>query len=81
MATSANQTLNWRDYVVSSPDVLRGKPRIVGTRIPVALVLGYLAEGATTSEIYEEFPDLRPEHVRACLAYARELAEFEVTTT
>ncbi len=71
MATSANQTLNWREYIVSSPDVLHGKPRIVGTRIPVALVLGYLAEGATTGKITAEFPDLRTEHVSACLAYAR----------
>jgi uncharacterized protein (DUF433 family) len=66
---------------VSTPDVLRGKPRIDGTRIPVALVLGYLASGAGVGEILEEFPDLRAEHVSACLNYARELAEFEVAIT
>lgn len=32
--------VNWKDYIVSSVDVLGGKPRIKGTRIPVAL--GYL---------------------------------------
>jgi uncharacterized protein (DUF433 family) len=81
MATSTDASLDWRQYVVSTPDVLRGKPRIVGTRIPVALVLGYLATGAGVDEIQAEFPDLRPEHVSACLAYARELADFEVATT
>ena len=73
-------TLDWRQYIVSTPDVLRGKPRIDGTRIPVALVLGYLASGAAVDEIRAEFPDVRPEHVSACLSYARELAEFEVAT-
>ena len=68
----------WREHIVSTPDVLRGKPRIKGTRIPVGLVLGYLAAGKTADDILGEFPDLRQEHIPACLAYARDLAEFEV---
>ena len=68
----------WREHIVSTPDVLRGKPRIKGTRIPVGLVLGYLAAGKTADDILGEFPDLRQEHIAACLAYARDLAEFEV---
>ena len=71
----------WRHYIVSTPDVLRGKPRIVGTRIPVALVLGYLASGADEKQIASEFSDIRPEHISACLQYARELADFEVAAT
>ena len=35
----------WKDYIESTSDVLRGKPRIKNTRIPVALVIGYLADG------------------------------------
>ena len=68
----------WRRHIVSTPDVLRGKPRVRGTRIPVSLVLGYLAAGRTVEEIIGEFPDLEREHITACLEYARELAEFEV---
>ncbi len=68
----------WRDHIVSTPDVLRGKPRLKGTRIPVNLILGYLAMGSTIEEIREEFPDLAKEQVVACLDYARELSEFEV---
>ncbi|MDP2744828.1 MAG: DUF433 domain-containing protein [Dehalococcoidia bacterium] len=71
---------NWRNHVVSSPDVLRGRPRIKGTRIPVSLVLGYLAAGRSAEEITEEFPDLTKEQIAACLDYARELAEFEAVT-
>ena len=81
MTASTDAALDWRQYIVSTPDVLRGKPRIAGTRIPVALVLGYLAAGAGVDEIQREFSDLRPEHVSASLAYARELADFEVATT
>ena len=69
---------DWRDHIISTPDVLRGKPRIEGTRIPVSLVLGYLAAGKTDKEIIEEFPDLTKDQIAACLDYARELSEFEV---
>ena len=71
---------NWRDHIVSTPDVLRGKPRIKGTRIPVSLILGYLAAGKNAGEIREEYPDVNEEQIAACLDYARELSEFEVAT-
>lgn len=73
--------IDWRDYIVSTPDILRGKPRIGSTRIPVSLILGYLAAGNTPEKIIEEFPDLTKEHVAACLDYARELSEFEIAVS
>ena len=73
--------VDWREYIVSTPDVLRGKPRIKGTRIPVSLILGYLAAGNTSEEIIEEFPDITKEQIIACLIYARELSEFELAVT
>ena len=73
--------INWRDYIVSTPDLLRGKPRIKGTRIPVSLVLGYLAAGYTQDEIIQEFPDLSREQIAACLDYARDLSEFETVAS
>ncbi len=69
--------VNWREHIISTPDVLRGKPRIKGTRIPVSLILGYLAAGNTHDEILQEFPDLSKEQIAACLDYARDLSEFE----
>lgn len=71
------QSMKWRDKIVSDPQVLRGKPCIKGTRIPIPLVLGYLAAGRGTEDILKEFPDLTAEDVAACLDYARDLAEFE----
>ena len=70
--------MGWQDRIVSTPDVLRGKPRVQNTRIPVSLILGYLAEGASTDEVLKEYPDLTPKDVTACLRYARDLSEFEV---
>ena len=69
---------NWRKHIVSTPDELRGKPRIDGTRIPVSLILGHLAAGDSADEIVEEFPELSKEKIAACLDYARSLSEFEV---
>lgn len=71
-------TIRWRDHIISTPDVLRGKARIKDTRIPVSLVLGYLAAGSTADDVLREFPDLTHDAIAACLDYARELAEGEV---
>ena len=70
--------VRWQDHIVSTPDVLKGKPRVKGTRISVSLILGYLAAGSAADELISEFPDLTPDSVAACLAYARDLADFEV---
>jgi len=69
--------VDWKDHIVTDPDILRGKPRLKGTRIPVGLVLGYLAAGKTAEDIVAEFPDLTRQQIAACLDYARDLAEFE----
>jgi len=70
---------DWKNYITSDPEILRGKPRLKGTRIPVSLVLGCLAAGKAPEEITAEYPDLTREQIAACLDYARDLAEFEVT--
>jgi len=61
--------VEWKQHIVSDPEILRGKPRIKGTRIPVGLVLGYLAAGKTSADILAEFPDLTSEQIAACLAF------------
>ncbi len=70
--------INWNEYVVSTPDVLKGKPRITGTRIPVSLIFGYLAAGNSVDEILKDFPDINKEHITACLDYACDLSEFQI---
>ncbi|WP_347274026.1 DUF433 domain-containing protein [Candidatus Kuenenia sp.] len=70
--------VDWRNHIVSTSDVLRGKPRIKGTRIPVSLILGYLAAGEPIEKIMAEFTGITKEQIAACLDYARELSEYEV---
>ncbi len=56
------------------PKVCGGRPCVRGLRIPVALVLTYLAAGKTAPEIIAEFPELEPDDIGDCLRYAAWLA-------
>ncbi len=57
------------DRMIIDPDVLVGKPVIKGTRIPVYLLIELLANGMTTKEILKEYPQLKPEDIKAVLLY------------
>lgn len=56
--------------ITVNPDIFGGKPIIRGMRISVELVLGLLAQGETPDAILDDYPDLEPGDIRACLAYA-----------
>lgn len=60
--------------ITVDPLVCNGQPCVRGLRIPVALVLKYLAAGRTTVEIVDEFPELEAADVGECLRYAAWLA-------
>jgi len=45
--------MNWRGYIESTSDVLRGKPWIKGTRNPVSLIIGYHTAGDTVEKIIQ----------------------------
>ena len=58
------------DRITFSPDILGGKARIRGMRIPVSLIISLLANGMTREEIIAEYPDLEPADIQECLRYA-----------
>lgn len=62
--------MGWQERIVVDPAVRSGKPCIKGTRITVYDVLEYMAGGMSEDEILADFPDLRREDIRACLAFA-----------
>ncbi len=62
--------MNFDDHITITPGVRNGKPCIKGTRITVYDILEYLAGGMTETELLADFPNLRPEHIRAVLAFA-----------
>ena len=57
--------------ITSDPDIFRGKPILRGMRISVEKVLSLLAQGESEAAILDDYPDLEPEDIRACLEYAR----------
>jgi uncharacterized protein (DUF433 family) len=67
METSQNDVLG---RITVNPAIFGGKPIVRGMRISVELVLSLLAQGAAADEILDDYPDLEPEDIRACLAYA-----------
>ena len=48
----------WQDRVVIDPDIHHGDPCIKGTRIPVATVVGSLADGMNFDEFLLAYPQL-----------------------
>lgn len=60
------------DRITTDPEVLGGVPCIRGLRVPVATVVGMVADEMTVEEIVADFPYLEPEDVREALRYAAE---------
>ena len=56
------------------PEQCHGHPCIRGMRIRVSDILEMLAAGSSKEEILADYPDLEPDDIRACLAYAANLA-------
>lgn len=57
--------------ITADPEIFAGKPVIRGMRISVELILSLLAQGQTSEAILADYPELEPDDIRACLAYAR----------
>lgn len=64
--------LDYRSIITIEPGKRGGKPCIRGLRITVYDVLSWLAEGMTEAEILEDYPELKVDDIRACLAFAAE---------
>jgi uncharacterized protein (DUF433 family) len=66
--------------IVVAPGVRSGKPCLLGTRITVDDVLGYLSSGMTLDEILTDFPELTVELVGAAIEFAV-VRERRISTT
>lgn len=62
--------MDWRERIVSDPEILVGKPCVKGTRLSVELILGWLAQGWTHEMLLEAYPQLAREDILATLAFA-----------
>ena len=64
--------------ITTSPRQMGGVPCLRGLRIPVATVVGLVAEGQTTQDILTLYPDLEAEDVREALLFAAEAVRERV---
>lgn len=62
--------IDYKKHISIDSNIRFGKPTITGTRISVYDVLSWFANGMSTIEIIEDFPELTKEQIMACLAYA-----------
>jgi uncharacterized protein (DUF433 family) len=69
--------MDWRERIVTDPDILVGKPTVKGTRLSVELILGWLAQGWTIDLLLENYPTLTRDDVLAALAFAADLMREE----
>lgn len=58
--------------ITVNPKQMDGVPCIRNLRIPVATVVGMLADGMTEKEILGAYPDLEADDIRAALRFAAE---------
>ena len=67
-----------KDYIVSDPSIMMGKPVIAGTRITVELILEKLAAGETIEQILEAHPRLSRDAIHKALSFAAEALKADV---
>lgn len=68
------------DRITFNPQIMDVRACIRGMRIPVSVIVGQIAHGATTEEVLDDHPDLEPEDIRQALEYAAWLTQEEVHT-
>lgn len=63
---------SWRDRILIDPTIHHGDPCIKGTRIPVSVIVGSVADGDATEQILDAWPQLTKEDISAALKFAAE---------
>lgn len=69
------------DRITFEPAILGGRACIRGMRVPVSVIVGQIAHGASFQEILEGYPDLQEDDIRQAVAYAAWLTQEEIHTT
>lgn len=66
------------ERITFDPKILGGRACVRGMRIPVSVIVGQIAHGATAEEVLDDHPDLEPEDIRQAMEYAAWLTREEV---
>lgn len=68
------------DRITFDPQIMGGRACIRGMRLPVSVIIGQIAHGATMEEVLADYPDLQPGDIQQALEYAAWLVQEEVVT-
>ncbi|MBX2889693.1 MAG: DUF433 domain-containing protein [Saprospiraceae bacterium] len=63
---------NWKEYIVSDPKILLGKPIIKGSRLSVEFIVSLFAQGWTEEMVLKNY-DLKKEELAAVFSYVQDL--------
>lgn len=66
------------EFIESNPNVMMGKPVVIGTRITVELILERLAAGNSIEQLVESYPRLSRPAVLAALDFAAQALKADV---
>jgi len=68
------------ERITFDPQIMGGRACIRGMRLPVSVIVGQIAHGATREEILADYPTLQPEDIQQAVEYAAWLTHEEVQT-
>jgi uncharacterized protein (DUF433 family) len=66
----ADKKHTYKERITTNPHVMVGKPVVKGTRIPVERVVAHLANNPDLTDLFDAYPELTVDDVKACLQYA-----------
>ncbi len=64
--------MDWRRRIVIDPAIDHGDPCIKGSRVPVSIIVGSIADGDTFEQLIEAYPQLTADDIKAALKFAAE---------
>ena len=64
--------------ITIDPNIKGGRACIRGMRIPVSVIVGQIAHGASFDEILQGYPDLEKEDIQQAVEYAAWLTQEQV---
>lgn len=63
---------HWRERISIDPAIHHGDPCITGTRTPISVIVGSVADGDSAEDIIRSYPQLTTQDVQAALQFAAE---------
>jgi uncharacterized protein (DUF433 family) len=63
---------NWREHISIDSHIHHGVPCIKGTRVPVSVLVGSLADGDSINDLLAAYPHLTEQDIHAVLKFAAE---------